>query len=217
MKRTNKLIAALCLILCFLSLVLVCAGAESSEDNGDAYTDAATEEVDVSENAKEDNGGQNGFSEIWQTATEYSCEIASVFAAVCSVILAFTMSRGLTPMLKDAIGGMTRAVGKLGDGVSESEKHRNEITDALMKRIDLAEKTVDGLAKAVEALEERRAHDAEEEMMREDILTVMSAQVELLYDLFMSASLPKYSKDAVGERVALMRERLAHKEACDEA
>jgi hypothetical protein len=39
--------------------------------------------------------------------------------------------------------------------------------------------------------------------------TIMSAQVDMLYNIFMSSSLPQYSKDAVGERISEMKAALA--------
>lgn len=151
---------------------------------------------------------KNFFEALYGAISENSAEIASIAAAVCSMILAFVMSRGLTPMLKNALGGIARAASELGEDVRESEKHSATVTDALMERLSLTEATVERLTGVIETLSERSTHDQEEQLMREDILTVMSAQVELLYDLFMSSALPEYKKAAVGERVSLMRHKL---------
>ena len=39
----------------------------------------------------------------------------------------------------------------------------------------------------------------------EDTRVILSAQVDMLYDIFMTSALPQYQKDAVGERIAAMR------------
>ena len=173
-------------------------------DGEAAEYDSESDADPTAENA----GEVNVFKSIYDAVKENSAQIASIAAAVCSVILAFVMSRGLTPMLKDALGGIARVAGKLGEDVRESEKHAAVVTDALTERLALAEATVERLTGVVEALSEKSAHDGEEQLMREDILTVMSAQVELLYDLFMSSALPEYKKDTVGQRVSLMRHKL---------
>ena len=37
---------------------------------------------------------------------------------------------------------------------------------------------------------------------------MVKAQIDMLYDVFMSSALPQYQKDAVGERIAKMKEAL---------
>lgn len=194
-------------------------GGESDVGTNPDEDDSAAQDGENEAESGADTGEKiNPFAALYASVRDNSAEIASIAAAVCSAILAIVMSRGLTPMLKDALGGITRATHKLGEGVCETEKRSAQITEALTERLALAESTVERLADAVNALTEAKAHEGEEQLMREDILTVMSAQVELLYDVFMSSSLPQYKKDAVGERVSLMRHKLTAEGAkADEA
>ena len=37
----------------------------------------------------------------------------------------------------------------------------------------------------------------------------MKAQVDMLYEIFMSSSLPQYQKDSVGEKISSMRKSLS--------
>lgn len=233
MKRKNRFIS-LALILCVLisgMLIAVSAESEAKTETYVSLKEAATytEEYDtgtvISEegvvngaeaqsDSTSDTGGAIGgfFEALYEAVTAHAAEIASAAAAVTSIILAFCMRRGLTPMLKEALGGMLGAVGKLRDGVRESESNAKEMSDALTKRLALAEEMIGKLSDALSAMEAGRAVEAEEAMMREDIMTVMSAQVELLYALFMSSALPEYKKDAVGEMVAEMRHHLGYRE-----
>lgn len=195
----------------------ISGGANGTESLGE---DGAISESPDAENAKaEIGGGARGFfEELYGAVMSRSAEITSALAAITSIILAILMKRGLTPMLKDALATLAGAVGKLRDGVSESEQHAKEISAALADRLSAAERTVNALSDTVSALEEKRASEGEEQMLREDILTVMSAEVELLYDVFMSSALPQYKKDEVGERFAAMRKRLGYREGSgDEA
>lgn len=233
MKRKNRFIILPLILGIILSGMLIGASAADKADeaayvslnegdaNGTKYDtesdiSAKTEEMSDSEASGTDDadtGLFGGFFEaLYAAVVEHSAEITSAAAALTSIILAFCMKRGLTPMLKEALGGVVGAVGKLRDGVTESEAHAKEICDALTERLSLAEDTIQKLSEALSAVEASRTGEAEEAMMREDIMTVMSAQVELLYALFMSAALPEYKKDAVGEMVAEMRKHLGYRE-----
>ena len=193
------------------------AGAENTD--GTENTDGNTENTGGTENtdgSTENTGGAQSlagdskdesagfFAVLYQAVAEHSAEIGSITAAVASILLAFSMKRGLAPMLKDALGKMLGALGKLGEDVEKNES-------ALSSRLEAAERTVEKLSEAVGSLEKRSESDEEEQAMREDVLTVMSAQIELLYDIFMSSALPQYKKDAVGERVSEMRKQLGYR------
>ena len=43
----------------------------------------------------------------------------------------------------------------------------------------------------------------------EELSVIVGTQIDMLYDIFMTSALPQYQKDAVGERVAKMKEALA--------
>lgn len=192
----------------------------SSESIGEpdgAHTDAS-EPSSTEDDANTEDGteGASFFDELYAAVIEHSAEIASAIAAISSIILAFCMRRGLTPMLKDALTGIAGAVGKLREGVDASEKNSEKITSALTERLAAAESTVEKLTATVNAITERSAAEKEEQLMREDILTVMSAEVEMLYDIFMSSALPQYKKDAVGERVSAMRKQLGYREVAED-
>lgn len=167
-------------------------------------------------NTEDGTGSASFFNELYAAVIEHSAEITSAIAAIASIVLAFCMRRGLTPMLKDALTGIAGAVGKLREGVDASEKNSEKITSALTERLAAAESTVEKLTATVNAITERSAAEKEEQLMREDILTVMSAEVEMLYDIFMSSALPQYKKDAVGERVSAMRKQLGYREVAED-
>ena len=187
------------------------AGAENTDGNtentgGTENTDGNTENTGGAQSLAGEREDESAgfFAVLYQAVAEHSAEIGSITAAVASILLAFSMKRGLAPMLKDALGKMLGALGKLGEDVEKNES-------ALSSRLEAAERTVEKLSEAVGSLEKRSESDEEEQAMREDVLTVMSAQIELLYDIFMSSALPQYKKDAVGERVSEMRKQLGYR------
>lgn len=143
---------------------------------------------------------------FYEALSEHAPAIMSAFAAIASVILAFCYGKGLLPMLKDALGGMLSAVGSLKTSVSENDGKLKEVSEALARRLEAAEESIGRITELTAALSE--IGDG-----RADVITVMSEQVELLYDVFMQSSLPEYKKERIGERIASMKSRLAAGEA----
>ena len=48
--------------------------------------------------------------------------------------------------------------------------------------------------------------ESEARREKKQLYLILNAQIEMLYDLFMSSALPQYQKDAVGEKIAKMKE-----------
>lgn len=190
-------------------------GAPATEPSTPATEPGDTENGSDTE-APATSDARGFFEQLYADITDHMAEITSAIAAIASIILAFCMRRGLTPMLKDALSGMAGAVGKLRESVDAGEKNSEKVSNALGERLAAAESTVEKLTATVNAIAERSSAEKEEQLMREDILTVMSAEVEMLYDIFMSSSLPQYKKDAVGERVAAMRKQLGYREVAED-
>ena len=58
--------------------------------------------------------------------------------------------------------------------------------------------------------------DPEKPKLEKSLLTVMQAQVNMLYEIFQSSALPVYQKEAVGNMINQMRSELAENENTDE-
>jgi hypothetical protein len=58
------------------------------------------------------------------------------------------------------------------------------------------------IEEGLSALEDGRRLD-------EQIKTVLTAEIDMLYEVFMSAALPQYEKDRIGEKISLMKKTLS--------
>ena len=178
------------------------SGAENNEGINDMQQtvgDADTgEKSDTGAPIADEKVGDGIFATLCREIGEYSPVIMSALAAIGSVLLAFCYKRGLLPMLKEALGGMLGAVGRLGERVEESENIARSVTEALEHRLKDAE---DSLVK-IEALTARLA-----EVQRDggEVRTVMEKQVELLLTLFMNSSLPEYKKADIRKMIDEMK------------
>ena len=148
------------------------------------------------------------FETLFQRAGELLPEILSLITLSASLILAFAFKKGLVPLLSNTLA-------KIGDSVTHIKEKGDEngkIIDTFGKkvscRIEMLESLISDLSEKLKELAvsldeaERRAGD------REKLTTLINGQIDMLYDVFMSSSLPHYQKEAVGARIAEMREAL---------
>ena len=215
MKKTQgknfKAIFALVLILIFCSLFCTVAGAEETESVHNENTSDDTLGRTEDEKPDESNTTEaedNPFSLLWQGISEYATEIFCALTFIASLFLSYAYKKGLLPTVSGAIGSLSAAVTKIKD----STELESERSDAMSKSFSLfLTKTEEALKKSEDKLESINS--------RLNLLdksadagacfkTVLEGQVELLYDVFMSSSLPQYKKDEIGERVAKMKEAL---------
>lgn len=190
----KHLIAAV-LILVFTLGLSVSASAEEAEP-----TDAVGTVED------------NVFGKIYTEITEYASEILCAMTFIGSLVLAFAYRKGLLPIVKGSLLTIGNAVGKMKESVSENAQKGEELGKSIENGLEAAKSVLDGLVSRIEeldaALTERLAKESDEVKEKEALRLVLLSQIDMLSDIFMSSSIPQYRKDAVGERIAKMKEAL---------
>ena len=193
MKRIIVLIISLAVMLSLLTTGASAYYEESSE------TATATE----SENY------ENPFEELYLMLGEHASEIFSALSFVGSLIIVLVYKNGFLPSAHRAIS----AIKKTSDTTGGEAKRQRELIEgaslAIENALEAARSTLGKLGEDISALNEKLALIAEERGGVDDVKTVLSAELDMLYDLFMSASLPQYEKERVGERMALMKKGLS--------
>lgn len=152
---------------------------------------------------------ENPFSLFFETVSSYSSEFLSALAFIGSLILAFCYKKGLMPLVENTLSAIAKAVGGIREKAEATESKSRELCDTLTKRLEAAEGVIEQLGEAI--TNTSKALDAYEsaEGERASMKIVLSAQIDMLYDIFMTSSLPQYQKDAVGERISKMKEALS--------
>ncbi len=204
MKRKTKFLSAI-LIVFILAVSLTPLAFASEGDEAAVADDASgiTEDSGTLTGNREE--GENAFSMLFDAIKAHSAEILSALTLVGSVILAYCYKRGLTPMLTKALGTMGSAISSIKESAGRAEEKSAQLTDALTGRLDAAERVISGLAENITTLTESLARSEELAGKSADMRVVLAAQVDMLYDIFMTSNLPQYQKDAVGERISAMR------------
>lgn len=164
-----------------------------------------------------ENTEENLFSRAFDEIIEYAPEILSTLTLTGSLILAVSYKKGLLPLVEKSLVAIGNAVTKIKDKTGESV----ELSEKLGLDIDqkLAEATgvLTSLAKRIAELEgsinNSLADKVEQRLEAKELRLVVDAQIDMLYDVFMASALPQYQKDAVGERVAKMKEAIGKLES----
>ena len=220
MKRKNynfkSLLAAL-MLLCMLSVFALGAYAEETEGSGDYMSENTEESVetdtkvadDLTEDKKSEDKVANVFEEIYAAMEENADKIFSILAFVGTIVVGVGYKSGLLPLLRDALSRLkssidgVKADGEISKALTESKM--NEIGEELSEINSAIEKNAAELARIEWQFESYEELCREREAMR----TIINAQIDMLYAIFMSSALPQYQKDEIGMKIQQMREELA--------
>ena len=204
-NKLKYLITALVLALA-ITLAPITAGAEEiTAPEGEEYTEV-TEAEEV-----------NFFSKVFTEISEYTSEILCALTLAGSLTLAVAYKKGLFPLIEKSLLAIGGAITKIKDSTKESEERNSALTQKIEDKLEGAEKVLESLASRVDSLDtaltESLRSEGDKEREKTEMRIILSAQIDMLYDIFMTSTLPQYKKDEVGERIAAMREAMAGNEA----
>ncbi len=198
-KFIKRLTAAFACIILVLSLSCLAASAEEVYD--EPYgEDSVTAETDTRANV---------FEDVFTALEGVSSEILCALSFAGSLIIAFAYRKGLLPAVKSGISAIGSAVGSMKESSESYTKQGEELLSLMSKRLEEVEATLASFEKAVSDIAERSEDGALAARDRAEMKALMSAQIDMLYDIFMTSSLPQYQKDAVSDRVREMKEVMA--------
>ena len=194
----NKLKYPIVLVLLALfSATCVCTAAAS-----EITTDTVKEEQE-----------ENFFTRVYEEVSEYTSEILSALALAGSITVAFAYKKGLLPLVERTLSAIGGAVTKIKESTKESEIASTALGETVDARLGEATEMIEKISDKLNAIEaalnkatEREVGSASE---RRQLKTVIEAQIDMLYDVFMSSALPQYQKDAVGEKISKMKEAIS--------
>lgn len=195
------------LVVLIAAMLFTCFGVAASATEADEPV--MTEESLEAEISGEETVEENPFAELYEYATENADKIFSALAFIGSLVLAFFYKRGLMPALSSALGNLRSSVKSFGDTAEKSLKNSENACATVKDSMDLVGKGLDTLCISVAEIDKRLSANEEQLNEAKVMKTIMSAQVDMLYNIFMSSALPQYSKDAVGERISEMRAMLS--------
>ena len=156
----------------------------------------------------------NLFSKVYDEVASYASEILCGLTLVGSLTLAVAYKKGLLPLVEKSLLAIGNAVSGIKEGTKESAEAGSRLKDNIEKRLTVASETLEALADKIGSLDKALSAslegDAKSRLEAKELRLVVDTQIDMLYDIFMSSALPQYQKDAVGERIAKMKEAMAN-------
>lgn len=200
MKRNTKLITLL-MLLCLFSFLFAIAVSASDGNTDEAYEDGVAENV---------------FATVFCGAKEYATEIFCAMTFTGSLILAYAYKKGLLPLIENALHSIGNAVNRIKEKTEAGEESSAMAATAITEKLNSAENVISALAEKIEKMTAELEEVKDSELLKnrenQNLTLIVSTQIDMLYDIFMTSALPQYQKDAVGERVAKMKEALSANE-----
>jgi len=213
MKKMTKRIFALVFAVLITAALCTLAFASEAEygavaelDGGVAVQGGTEPMPDADTEGVE--GAKNPFDTVCDAIMEHLDEILSALAFIGSALLAFTYKRGLLPSLSGALNKIGASVRSVSDAAEKQAESQNTTLAVLGERVGSIADTFDKVAKDVSALDERLGAAEAGMLDRKTMEAIMGAQIDMLYQIFMTSSLPQYAKDEVGTRIAEMKAAL---------
>lgn len=200
----KRLLIVLIAVMLFISCGISVSASEV--DNAEDVTENAD---NVYENNEPSEENANPFAEVYGYVCDHADNIFSVLAFVGSILLAFVYKKGLMPALSSALGNLRTSVKSISDTAEKTLAGSESAYTDFKSNMELIGKGLDTLCISVAELDRRLSASEKAADESKAMKTIMSAQVDMLYSIFMSSSLPQYSKDAVGERISEMKAALA--------
>lgn len=188
----KKRIFLFCLCLCLVATVgTIGVFAESAEIVGDTTPEE-----------------ENPFAVLYRGIAENLDAVFGALAALGTGIVAFSYKRGMLPLLRGGVGVLSEKVKKIGEESEKLGKESTENAEFVKNQLQIILTSFQDCVSAVEGfgstLEELRAKSDEIDLLR----SLMAGEVELLYEIFSSSSLPQYQKEIVARRMEELRAAL---------
>lgn len=211
-KFLFTLCLCLMLVLAFSTATLAAQSGESeTQVTSAAQSDEASTET-LPEEAQETIAPapteENPFLALYELLGTHLPELFSALSLLGACIIGFCYKKGLLPILRDGIRAIGAATKEWGESAETYAKDAMNICENANNSIQFVSSCIEKMQSSLTSVEEKIAalgdHKTESEILRE----LMRGQVDMLYDIFLSSSLPQFEKDRVGKRVEEMKRLL---------
>ena len=185
-------------------------GGTQGGNNADDGAEVGGENTDLGDTGSTDvDTNENFFAVIYDELALHADKILSALAFVGSLIIAFAYKKGLIPVIQNALANMGARVGELRDSTEKSISVANGSIEAVTEKLAGAEALIGELSEKLSALERELNDCAVDRENRRAFNLILTTQIDMLYDVFMSSSLPLYQKEQISEKISEMKKAIA--------
>ena len=155
------------------------------------------------------------FTQIYDAAMLHAAEIFSFLSLVGTIAVSYFYKKGLLPSVKNALSALGGLVGNIKESSDRQCAEQTVSAKQTDERLGQFERTLESYARTLEAMESRLIAEGEVYARLERNNTILTGQIDMLYDIFMTSSLPQYQKEATGERINKMRREISGNETAE--
>ena len=223
MKRTFKALVVAIIFTLIISVSALPAYATYDEANTPVNSAEVSAEQSVevnddieqanpSELVTDDELAENLFTAIFNQVKSYATEIFCAMTFIGSLILAYAYKKGLMPLIEKTLISIGGSVAKIKERTESGAIATEELGASLTAKLETSEVVINNMIEKINEMNQELSQIKTSELERTDsckeLSIIVNTQIDMLYDIFMTSALPQYQKDAVGERVAKMKEML---------
>ncbi len=168
--------------------------------------DTAASGENQTENQGYEEESKNTFEAIYELCMSHLAEILSLAAFLGSLISAILYKSGLLPLIERGLATISKTAHSIKESAELGEATRKTDYDGLRKKLENLEDTLSALSENLTDYAERLESKSALENRQKRMETLTEAEVDMLYEIFMTSALPEYEKARIGERVAKMKE-----------
>jgi len=185
-------------------------GLDFAEENPE-YAEKTEEAPNVEQeygSVKEAEETKNGFTLAYNLLLDHLSELLSALTLIASLVVGYFYKKGLLPSVKGVLSGINGAVGRLKESSDKEIENRKSDAKKVEDTLASFEKTLEEQGKLISGIEQRLISEEEYYKQKEKLNLILSSQVDMLYNIFISSSLPQYQKDAMNEKILAMKKEL---------
>ena len=157
------------------------------------------------------------FASLFSAVEDNLSEILSALAFVGSLIIMFSYKKGFIPLIREGLSALSGGVKAVSEKANSLNLNTEQIAGKLEQKLEDAQNLLFGMENTLAQLEISLGDLEKSKKEREMLSVVLCAEVDMLYEIFMSASLPQYLKDNVGEKIRAMKSKLSGDKENEEA
>ena len=230
MKKTFTVFILFCIMLTFSAVSAFAYGDTQYNESAKAITEAdntvinfedgadiigtpdqAHAENDIQnadETSNDEEDGSGFIEEAYELILSNADKLFALLAFISALLVGFAYKKGLLPFVKTALTAIANGVANLKEGSLKAEESANAALRCAEEKLTRAEECVNLISERIAGIEKELSEAKEDSMKDGELRLILNSQIDLLYEIFMSSSLPTYQKDAVGARFAEMKRAL---------
>lgn len=175
----------------------------------DSIPDSDSNDTDnVDPEDPSDEGSSAWADEAYSLAVKNADKIFALLACISSLLVGFAYKKGLIPLVKNALSALAGGVSSLKEQTEKAEEITNGALTEAKDKLDRAEECFKTISERLASLESELDLAREGSMKDNELRLILNAQIDMMYELFMSSALPSYQKDSIGVKVAEMKRAL---------